>query len=206
MIRKDLATFVQANRNDHIIRAQAGLRSGYSTLEHIYIIKQLFEKSKEYDVTFYCCFLDYSKAFDTIEHEKIWQALKNQGIENKYIRILKNICDNSETKIKPEKEGKEIKIERGLRQGDSLSPQLFTAILKEVFRQLDWEQCGLSINGENLSNLRFAIDLIISSSTGKGLQAMLNDLLRESSKMGLDINTLKTKAMANNIARTYSDQ
>lgn len=178
-------------------REQAGFRSGYSTLDHLHVIKQLFEKGNEYNITFYCCFVDYSKAFDTIEHEKIWQALKSQGIENKYIRVVKNIYDNSKAKIKLEKEGEEIKIERGVRQGDPLSPKLFTAVLEEVFRQLDWENCGLSINGENLSHLRFADDLIILSSSSEGLQAMLNDLVKESAKVGLVMNTLKTKAMTN---------
>lgn len=178
-------------------REQAGFRSGYSTLDHIYVIKQLFEKSKEFNFTFYCCFVDYSKAFDTIEHEKIWQALKNQGVEIKYIRILKNIYKNSKAKIKLEKEGKDIKIERGVRQGDPLSPKLFTAVLEEVFRQLNWEKCGLSINGEKLSHLRFADDLIILSLTSADLQMMLNELDRESRKVGLVMNTEKTKAMTN---------
>lgn len=178
-------------------REQAGFRSGYSTLDHIHVIKQLFEKGKEHNLTFYCSFVDYSKAFDTIEHEKIWNALKNQGVEHKYIRILKNIYSNSKAKIKLEKEGKEIKMERGVRQGDPLSPKLFTAVLEDVFRQLDWATCGLSINGENLSHLRFADDLIILSSSSNGLQAMLDDLVRESGKVGLVMNTLKTKVMTN---------
>lgn len=178
-------------------REQAGFRSGYSTLDHIHVIKQLFEKGKEHNLNFYCSFVDYSKAFDTIEHEKIWNALKNQGVEHKYIRILKNIYSNSKAKIKLEKEGKEIKMERGVRQGDPLSPKLFTAVLEDVFRQLDWATCGLSINGENLSHLRFADDLIILSSSSNGLQAMLDDLVRESGKVGLVMNTLKTKVMTN---------
>ncbi|GBP19559.1 Uridine-cytidine kinase-like 1 [Eumeta japonica] len=59
----------------------------------------------------------------------------------------------------------------------------FTAVLEEVFHQLDWEECGLSITGESVSHLRYADDLIILSSPSKGLQTMLNDLVRESTTL-----------------------
>nr|XP_034832243.1 uncharacterized protein LOC117989050 [Maniola hyperantus] len=178
-------------------REQAGFRSGYSTLDHIHVVKQIFEKSKEYNTTFYCCFVDYSKAFDSLEHEAIWRALHNQGVENKYIRLLKNIYRNSKAKIKLEKEGKEIKLGRGVRQGDPVSPKLFTAVLEEIFRQLNWEQSGITINGENLSHLRFADDIIIFSPTKDNLERMLNELDVESRKVGLIMNAQKTKAMTN---------
>ncbi|XP_022820587.1 uncharacterized protein LOC111352346 [Spodoptera litura] len=64
-------------------REQAGFRAGYSTLDHIHAVRQIFEKNKEFKVPFYCCFIDYNKAFDSIEHEYIWTCLKNQGVEQK---------------------------------------------------------------------------------------------------------------------------
>lgn len=178
-------------------REQAGFRSGYSTLDHIHVVKQLFEKSREYNVTFYCCFVDYSKAFDSLHHESIWRALKNQGVDIKYIQILKNIYKNSTARIKLEKEGPRIQIERGVRQGDPVSPKLFTAVLEEVFRQLNWDRYGLMINGENLSHLRFADDLIIFSHSKDNLQIMLKELDIESRKVGLTMNLEKTKVMTN---------
>ncbi|CAH2085229.1 unnamed protein product [Euphydryas editha] len=153
--------------DDNQPREQAGFRSGYSTLDHIHVVKQVIEKSKEFNMPLYCCFVDYSKAFDSLEHGKIWQALKNQGIEHKYIRIIRN----SSAKIKLEREGSEIRIERGVRQGDPLSPKLFSAVLEEIFKILKWKNYGLNINGENLNHL--------------------------SRKVGLLMNTLKTKVMTN---------
>lgn len=176
---------------------QAGFRRGYSTLDHIFVVKQLFEKSNEYKETFYCCFIDYSKAFDSLHHESIWQALKNQGVCIKYIRILKMVYQNSTAKIKLEEEGDEIKIERGVRQGDPISPKLFTAVLEEVFRHLNWEKYGIKINGENLTHLRFADDIIIFSPSIDNLQIMLKELDSESQKVGLAMNLGKTKVMTN---------
>lgn len=163
---------------------QAGLRSGFSTLDHIHAVRQVFEKYKEYHKTFYCCFVDYCKAFDSLEHERIWQALSRQGVEKKYIRIIKNIYKNSTAKVKLEREGEESRIKRGVRrQGDPLSPKLFSAVLEDIFRNLDWDIYGLNINGRNLNHLRFAHDLIICART---------------------MNTLKTKIMSNGEEKTIS--
>lgn len=83
-----------------------------------------------------------------------------------------------------EREGKEIKIDRGVRQDDPVSPKLFTAVLEDVFRQLDWDEYGISINDEKLSHLRFA-DELIAFSTSEGLQSMMNDLDTGSKKLDL---------------------
>lgn len=180
-------------------REQAGFRNGFSTLDHIHVVKEIFGKSKEHNLVFYCCFVDYCKAFDSLEHEMIWKALKNQGIEHKYIRILKNIYESSSAKIKLEREGNKIKIKRGVRQGDPISPKLFNAVLEEIFHQLDWEEKGLSVNGENLTHLRFADDIVVFSPTKDDLQKMLIELDRESQKAGLHMNPQKTKVMTNGI-------
>lgn len=178
-------------------REQAGFRAGYSTLDHIHTVRQIIEKNKEFNVPFYCCFIDYNKAFDSIEHENIWYCLKNQGVDQKYIRIIKNVYINSTAKIKLEKEGKEIKINRGVRQGDPLSPKLFTAVLEGIFRELSWDHYGLNINGERLSHLRFADDIVLFAETKEHLQNMIIDLERESQKVGLTMNASKTKALTN---------
>lgn len=111
--------------------------------------------------------------------ENIWYCLKNQGVDQKYIRIIKNVYINSTAKIKLEKEGKEIKINRGVRQGDPLSPKLFTAVLEGIFRELSWDHYGLNINGERLSHLRFADDIVLFAETKEHLQNMIIDLERE---------------------------
>ena len=61
------------------------------------------------------------------------------------------------------KESEKIRIKRGVRQGDTISPKLFTATLESIFRRLNWENKGVKIDGEFLSNLRFADDIICVS-------------------------------------------
>ena len=78
---------------------------------------------------------------------------------------------------------------------------LFTACLEEVFKLLDWEGLGVRINGEYLSNLRFADDIVLFSNNGDELQQMIEDLNRESVRVGLKINMQKTKIMFYSLAR-----
>ena len=78
---------------------------------------------------------------------------------------------------------------------------LFTACLEEVFKLLDWEELGVRIDGEYLSNLRFADDIVLFSNNGDELQQMIEDLNRESVRVGLKMNMQKTKIMFNSLAR-----
>ncbi|GBO99235.1 FERM domain-containing protein 5 [Eumeta japonica] len=116
---------------------------------------------------------DYNKAFDSLEHDYIREALRSQGVQEKYICILINIYSKSTAQIRLETTGEEFPIEKGVRQGDPVSPKLFSAALEMIFRNLDWNKNGLNINGENLNHLRFADDLILFSECPIKLEQML---------------------------------
>ena len=68
---------------------------------------------------------------------------------------------------------------RGVRQGDTISPKLFTATLESIFRRLNWENKGVKVDGEFLSNLRFADDIFLGTETPQELQQMLQELSDE---------------------------
>ena len=86
-------------------------------------------------------------------------------------------------------------IKRGLRQGDNISPNLFTATLESIFRRLNWENKGVKIDGECLTNLRFADDIFLCTEKPQELQHILQELSDESRRMGLKMNIAKTKVM-----------
>ncbi|XP_062532938.1 uncharacterized protein LOC134201709 [Bombyx mori] len=140
---------------------------------------------------------NFNKAFDSLEHHYIWESLEQQGVHKKYIRILKNIYGKSTAQIKLEKLGEEFPIERGVRQGDPISPKIFSAVLELIFRKLDWDNFGLNVNGDKLSHLRFADDLILFSECPMILERMLQQLADESANAGLTMNITKTKVMSN---------
>ncbi|CAH2104114.1 unnamed protein product [Euphydryas editha] len=176
---------------------QAGFRKGFATVDHIHTLKQVVEKYKEYNKKIYIAFVDYAKAFDSLDHKSIWESLQQQGIPDIYIRILKNIYSNSKARIQLESLGDEFSIQRGVRQGDPLSPKLFSAVLEGIFRKLNWEEYGININGRKMHHLRFADDIVLFEENPEKLSCMINDLDEKSSKVGLQMNTTKTKLMTN---------
>ncbi|KAJ8704650.1 hypothetical protein PYW07_011838 [Mythimna separata] len=176
---------------------QAGFRKDFSTIDHIHTTKQLIQKYNEYNKPIYLAFIDYSKAFDSLIHNHVWLSLIEQGIASTYINIIKNIYKESKASIRLESTGDVFPIERGVRQGDPLSPKLFTAVLEHMFRKLDWEHFGLNINGARLSHLRFADDLVILEEDPKKLEYMIQTLVIRSREVGLEINLTKTKMMTN---------
>ncbi len=96
------------------------------------------------------------------------------------------------------KKSEKISIKKGARQGDKISPKLFTACLGKVFRNLKWDGIGTKTKGECLNNLRFADDIILLGESERNLQKMIEEQNRESLKIGLKMNMKKAKVMFNN--------
>ena len=96
-----------------------------------------------------------------------------------------------------------INIEKGVRQGDTLSPILFTAALKEIFKRTSLDRMGININGEHLSNFRFADDIVLFAGSEEELEKMLEELNREGMKDGMKMNKKKTRVMFNTQGKKY---
>ena len=116
-------------------REQVGFRKDFSTIDHLQVLNQLIEKTNEFNIPLVLLFIDYEKAFDTIEINALLSALNEQGIPGKYIKFLQIMNKNSNARIKMHKVSDEIKLKRGVRQGDSISHKLFTSCLESVFRK-----------------------------------------------------------------------
>ena len=153
------------------------------------------EKCREYNIPLCVAFVDYEKAFDSVQTQAIFTSLQEQGIEDVYIEILKDLYTDSSITVHLHKESEKIRIKRGVRQGDTISPNLFTATLESIFRRLNWENKGVKLDVEFLTNLRFADDIFLCTETPRELQQILQELSDESRRMGLKMNIAKTKVM-----------
>lgn len=176
---------------------QAGFRKGFGTMDHLHSMKILIEKCNEYNINLALAFVDYEKAFDTIEMQPILKALDDCRIDTRYSNLLKNIYKNATSTIKLQEISQKIQIKRGVRQGDTLSPKLFTLGLENVFKKLNWTGMGINIDGKELTHLRYADDIVLIAKDETELTKMLEQLNEKSTQIGLKININKTKIMTN---------
>ena len=140
-------------------------------------------------------FVDYEKAFYPIQHEAVFEALKHHSVEEKYIYNLKETCDGGTAQVRTESLSRKVKIMKGVRQGDTLSPVIFTAALEEIFRRMEIE-VGININGERPNSLRFADDIILFAEREDQLSKLLNDLNSEGRKDGMNMNKRRQRLCA----------
>ena len=194
---------IQKRLDFEISKEQAGFRSGYSTIDHIHTLKQLMEKCREYQIPLCIGFVDYKKAFDSIETAAILNALREFGVEEKYVKIVDVITKECYAEIDFSAEPCRIDIKKGVRQGDTISPKLFVTTLESLFRRMKWNE-GISIDGENLTHLLFADDCVLFAKNAEELKRMMTKLQHESRKIGLEMNASKTKWMRNEFANAAS--
>ena len=179
---------------------QAGFRSGRSCADQIVSLRIIIEQALEQRYPCYINFVDYRKAFDSLDRKTLWKILAHYGIPKKLISLIKSIYENPKTKVLYKgKLSAAFLIETGVRQGCLLSPFLFILAIDYILKNCS-QGNGLSwINKEELDDLDFADDLAELADSHQQMQAKTNDLKQISESVGLQINIEKTKTMKINI-------
>ena len=127
--------------------------------------------------------------------------MKNQGVDPAYISLIRDLYSGATATLKLHQDSDKIKLERGARQGDNISPRLFTGCLQNaILDKINWEERGIIIDGERLAHLEFADDIIMVAHTRQELEQMLNDIHTSSKPVGLNMHLGKAKVMFNNHA------
>ena len=140
---------------------QAGFRKGRGTRNQIANILWIMEKAREFQQNIYLCFIDYAKAFDCVDHNKLWKILKEMGISDHLTCLLRNLYAGQEATVRTGHGSTDwFQIEKGVCLGCILSPCLFNLYAEYIMRNtgLEEAQAGIKIAGRNINNLRYADD------------------------------------------------
>ena len=146
----------------------------------------------------YFCLIDYAKAFDCVDHNKLWTILKEMGIPDHLICLLRNLYAGQEATVRTGLGTTDwFQIGKGVCQHCKLSPCLFNFYAEYIMRytELEEAQAGIKIAGRNMNNLRYADDATLMAES-EDLKSLLMKVKVESEKVGLKLNIQKTKIMA----------
>ena len=153
------------------------------------------EKAREFHKNIYFCFIDYAKAFDCVDHNKLWKILKEMGRPDHLTCLLRNLYAGQEATVRSGHGTTDwFQIGKGVRQGCLLSPCLFNLYAEYNMRNavLDEAQAGIKIARRNINNLRYANE----AESEEELKSLLMNVKEESEKVGFKLNIQKTKIMA----------
>ena len=161
--------------NRELPDVQAGFRKGRGTRDQIANIRWILEKGREFQKNIYFCFIDYSKAFDCVDHKKLWKNLKEMGIPDHLTCLLRNLYAGQEATVRTRRGTTDwFQIGKGGRQGCILSPYLFNFYAKYIMRNAGLEEAQLEsrLPGE-INNLRYADDTTLMAESEEELKSLL---------------------------------
>ena len=156
-------------------------------------------KARELQKYIYICFIDYTKAFDYVDHNKLWEILKEMGIPDHVTCLLRNLYAGHEAAVITGHGTTDwFQIGIGLCQGCILSPCLFNLYAEYIRHnaRLDEGQAGIKIAGRNINNLRYVDDTTLITENKEELKSLLMKVKEESERVGLKLNIQKTKILA----------
>ena len=147
--------------NHELPDVQAGYRKGRGNRDQIVNISWIIKKARESQKNIYFCFIDYAKAFDCVDHNKLWKIIQEMGIPDHLTWLLRNLYAGQKAAVRTEHGTTDwFQIGKGVHQASLLLPCLFNLHAEYIMRnaELDDAQAEIKIAGRNINNLRYADD------------------------------------------------
>ena len=146
------------------------------------------EQARELQKNIYFCFIDCAKAFDCVDHSKLWNILKEMGTPNHFTCLLRNLDAGQEATVRHGHGTTDwLQIGKEACQGCILSPCLFNSYAEYIMRNavLEEAQAGIKVSGRNINNLRYADDTTLMAESEEELKSLLMRVKEESGKSWL---------------------
>ena len=203
ILNERLTLFLDENRI--LLENQAGFRKHYSTSDHIFVLHSLFELLKKQKKKLFCAFVDFSKAFDSVWRIALWNKLLRNEINGKFFNVIYNLYQNIKSCITLNGANSTFfESYVGLRQGENLSPVLFSIFLNDLEPFLEEKNVtGIEFELENddlfffirFVVLLYADDTAIVCESPDEFQSALNNFVEYCQTWRLNINYDKTKVV-----------
>ena len=183
---KILQARLQQYVNHELPGVQAGFRKGRGTRDQIANIHWITEKAREFQRNISFCFIDYAKAYDCVDHNKLWKILQEMGIPDHLTCLLRNLYSGQVAIVRTGHGTKDwFHIRKGVRQGCILSPCFFNLHAEYTMRNArqDEAQAGIGIARRSSNNLRYAENTHMAESEEE-LNTIMMKVKEESKKVG----------------------
>ena len=184
---KILQAGFQQSVNHELPDIQPGFRKGIGTIDQIANIDWVIKKTREFQKNIYFSFIDYAKAFDCVDHNKLRKILKEMGIPDHLTCLLRNLYAGQEATVRTGRGKTDLfQIWKGVCQGCILSPCLFNLYTEYIMRNagLDEAQSRIKIARRNINNLRYADDTTLTAESEEELKSLLMKVKEEHEKVG----------------------
>ena len=173
-----------------------GFKKNSMTADNMFVLLGCIQRSKALGQPLYVCFVDFKRAFDTVNREMMFYKLLKRKIDGKIIRILRDMYKKTSAKVCVNGMLSDLmNDETGVNQGGPNSPDMFVDFLSDLRDYLD-ESCGVVLNDSLiLLHLLWADDLVLISNSANGLRKLIDNLFKYCAKYQMIVNAIKTKNM-----------
>jgi hypothetical protein len=186
-------------------KGQAGFRAGRGTLDNIYVLNHAIEKSKKDKKAVFTAFIDFKKAYDSVNRTLLWEVMKGMGVHGLMLDTLRGMYASVGMRVRINAHlGEQFMAETGVKQGDPLSPLLFGLFIDRIESYLLAKCVGMGVplaEGLRLVDLLYADDLTLATQSAADLQKMLDCLHDFSSAFHLTVNVAKSVVVVFNRCR-----
>src|SRR6476619_5049269 len=166
---------IEAKARDYIGQNHFGFRKGCSTRDAIGVMRMICERSLEFGNNVYICFVDFEKAFDRVNWEKMMKVLQSIGVDWRDRRMISELYMHQEAVVRIAGGESDLGIiGRGVRQGCPLSPLLFSIYAEMMMKEaLENVEEGIRVGGGLIKDVKYADDQGMVANTEEGLQSLM---------------------------------